>query len=188
MKLAAAVSFAFIFTSMGVSAQSFGVASTGSLNGPKHTIVLQSAPAAGPACPVSLRAQHLSDGGMVKVRDGHPDHPAGIGQWLHLTLANPASRRIAKARVIVYGFTNRARVTEAGAGGQGSADAIRTFTVAMVAQSDKAVAGDLWAPGMTAVQTVELESVTYADGETASFSGNQACRVAPDPLMLIAGR
>jgi hypothetical protein len=187
MKLAAVVSFAFIFTSMSAAAQSFGVASMGSVNGPNQTIVLHSAPA-GPACPVSLRAQHLPDGGMVKVRDGHPDHPAGIGQWLHLTLANPASRRIAKARVIVHGYTNKARVTEAGAGEQGSADAIRTFTVALAAISDKAVAGDLWAPGMTAVQTVDLDSVTYADGETASFSGNEACRVTPDPLMLVAGR
>ncbi|MGA7342181.1 MAG: hypothetical protein WBE72_04750 [Terracidiphilus sp.] len=188
MKLAAVVSFAFLFSSMGASAQSFGKGSMGPLNAPNQTIVLESAPAAGPACPVSLRAQHLSDGSMVEVRDGHPNHPAGIGQWLHLTLANPGPRRMVKARVIVRGYTNRARVTEAGAGGHGSAEAIRTFTVALTAQSDKAVGGDLWAPGMTAVQTVELDSVTYGDGGTASFSGNESCRVAPDPLMLIAGR
>lgn len=188
MKPATAVLFVLFFASIGAIAQSFGVASTVTLNGPSQSTALQSSPPAGLACPVSLRAQHLADGSTIKVRDGHPDHPAGVGQWLHLTLANPDSRGIVKARVTVRGYSNRAHVTEAWISGQGSADAIRTFTVALAAQSDGAVAGDLWAPGMTAVQTVELGSVTYADGETLNFSGNGTCRVAPDPFMLVAGR
>jgi hypothetical protein len=188
MKLAAAVSFALFFISIGAAAQSFGVASTGTLNGPNHTIVLQSEATAVPACPVSLRAQHLADGSTIKVRDGHPDHPAGIGQWLHLTLANPDSRRMVRARVTVRGYTNRARVTEAGAGGQGSADAIRTFTVALTAQSDKDSAADLWVPGMTAVERIDVRSLTYASGDTWQLSGRESCSVTPDPLMLVAGR
>jgi hypothetical protein len=40
---------------------------------------------------------------------------------------------------------------------------------------------------MTAVLSIDLNSVTYADGSTGSFTGHDACRVVPDKLMLIAG-
>jgi hypothetical protein len=33
-----------------------------------------------------------------------------------------------------------------------------------------------------------LESLTYKDGSTWTVAGRQACRVAPDPMMLVADR
>jgi hypothetical protein len=35
---------------------------------------------------------------------------------------------------------------------------------------------------------VKLESITFADGSTRDVSGKGYCRVAPDPVMLVADR
>jgi hypothetical protein len=137
-----------------------------------------------PGCPVSLHAQHLADGMMVRTGSTHPQ---GLGQWLHLALAGYRSSQAVKATVTVHGFSGKARITEA-AGGDGSSDAKRTMTMPLSAESGQSVAGDLWVPGMTAVQTIDLDSVAYADGSVWNFTGQESCRVVPDPLMLIAGR
>jgi hypothetical protein len=41
---------------------------------------------------------------------------------------------------------------------------------------------------MTAVLSIVVNSVTYDDGSTRSFSAQDNCRVTPDPLMLVSGR
>ena len=171
MKLSATVGFAILIGPIALAAQ----------NGAQPTVLTFSPPVAG--CPVSLRAQHKADGGMVQVSNGHP---RGTGQWLHLVLGDTGSNSIVKATVTVHGYSNKARITQAGT--EDGADAARTATVTLSALQDHTVAGDVWAPGMTAVTQIDLDAVTYADGSMASFTGRQACRVAPDPFMLVAVR
>lgn len=146
-------------------------------------------PSAG-SCPVSMRAQHLSDGTLFKTRDSHP---SGIGQWLHLSLASRAlasrdSRQIASATLRVHGFSPKGRVTQTGPGGEQAFDAMRTLTVAFAAAADRSATADFRVPGMTAVGRIDLESLEYSDGSTWKISGASSCRVAPDPEMLIASR
>lgn len=135
-------------------------------------------------CPVSLRAQHLADGAMVRVRGGHP---AGVGQWLHLMLADRGSSQIVSATVTIHGMSGKTGITLAATGGN-SSDAEHTMTVELSAAEPGWVAANAWVSGMTAVQRIDLDSVVYSDGTVSSFAGRQACRVTPDPLMLIAGR
>jgi hypothetical protein len=137
-----------------------------------------------PICPAVLKAEHLADGSMIRAgtRADH-SHPSGIGQWLHITLA---AQTASTATIAVHGFSNRARMTEAG--GAGGADAIRTVTVSFAPSPDGQAAGDVWAPGLTAVQSIELISVTYKDGSAWNPVNGQTCRVAADPLMLVSGR
>ncbi len=132
-------------------------------------------------CPVSLRAQHKADGSMVKTGGAHPK---GLGQWLHLTLADPQGKKVAGAQITVHGFSDKARMTQTSGGGS---DASRTMTVPFTASGQTAEA-DLWIPEMTAVETIDLHSVTFDDGAVWSFGRNAGCRITPDPLMLIAGR
>ncbi len=140
-------------------------------------------------CPVSLRAQHGANGNMLNV---DKSRPKGLAQLLHLTLTNPDSRQIVQASVRISGLSGRGRIAQAASAqynsDQGSSDKIETLTVRFSPGQDKAVSGDLWVPGMTAVLSIDLNSVTYADGSTRTFSGRDLCRVTPDPLMLIAGR
>jgi hypothetical protein len=139
----------------------------------------------GASCPVSLRARHKADGTMVQTgAQTHEAHPKGLGQWLHLTLANPQGKKVITAWITVQGFSNRARVTQTS--GNGS-DASQTLSVRFTAV-DQAAETDVWVPDMTAVQTIDLNSVTFGDGSVWSFAGNAGCRITPDPLMLIAGR
>jgi hypothetical protein len=175
--------------------QSFGVIAqavqgSGPGSGPSSVVVL-TAPAQTSGCPVSRRAKHLADGSMVRASRG--THPQGVGQWLHLTAANPqvkqlagAAKQVSRALITVRGFADVPRMTEAAAGGETRADAQRTMTISFSGAAGQANAADVWVPGMTAVTSIDLKRVTYADGSVWSFAGSGSCRITPDPLMLVA--
>jgi hypothetical protein len=162
------------------SQESFGVACIGKLNAPCPV------PPDLNRCPVFMRAQHLSDGSLVKT--GKPAHPPGIGQRLHLTLTNPDSKQIASARVTVHGVTPKGRVMQAMPAQGGSSDATQSLSVTFSPEPDQSATADLWVPGMTAVESIALESMMYSDGTTWKVADGMACRVRPDPLMLISVR
>jgi hypothetical protein len=135
------------------------------------------------ACPVGLRAQHISDGTMVNTRDGKKQETA---QRLHLSFSK-ASHPIARATMNVSGWTMVGRTALATAtlakhGAGESPVAVRTVTVQVTDG-----AADVWVPGLTGVSSIELVSLEYADGSTWTPSGADSCRFTPDPLMLIAG-
>jgi hypothetical protein len=175
-------------TGQGVSPSqsSFGVAG---MEGMQTTGTSATGTAGQPApvssCPVSMRAQHLSDGNLVRTRD---THPSGVGQRLHLSLVSRDSKQIARATLRVRGYSARARVTQTGPGGDQAFDAMRTLTVALTAAADRSASADFRVPGMTAVGRIDLESLEYSDGSTWKNGGASSCRIAPDPEMLIMSR
>jgi len=138
-----------------------------------------------PACPVSMRAQHVSDGSMVKTQAGHR---SGVGQWLHLTVVSEESKQVAKATLTVRGFSAQGHVTDAGNAKSAQFNAVRTLTAAFVADEDHSATADFWVPGMTAVQRIDLRSLEYVDGSTWKTGNDASCHVDPDPLMLITSR
>jgi hypothetical protein len=190
MKLACAMVFSIAVAAVAASAQSagrsFGVVVTESQNAggqnDVHTIVV--APMYS-GCPVSMRAEHLSDGEMVKTRDAKPQ---GIGQSLHLTFIAPDSRRIASATLTIEGVKPKGRVMQASAMSSGSPDATATITVGFTPGPERRDLADIRVPGMTAVQSIEVNSVGYSDGSTWKLAGSLHCRVAPDGLMLVSNR
>jgi hypothetical protein len=62
---------------------------------------------------------------------------------------------------------------------------VQTLTVSFTPNGDHTVKADVWAPGLTAVVSVELLSVKYTDGSTWTPVQGHACRVTPDHMMLI---
>jgi hypothetical protein len=187
MRLIPAAGLTFLFGSIALSGlnaqQSYGVMRMG-----LQTQATSSAQATG--CPVALRAQHLADGSIVKTRDSalHNGHPAGIGQWMHLTLANSQEKRATAAVITVHGMSGRGHLTGAQAAGGMASDIARDLSVQFKATSENEVTADVWVPGMTAVQQIDVRSLAYANGETWQISGSGACHVTPDPLMLVDGR
>ncbi len=177
---------ALSFGSIALAAQgiSFSATSVTSPGAAPAQLTAQAPPSRIFACPVFMRAQHLADGSMVRTGNAHPK---GMGQWLHLSLSDNPSQAITAATVTIHGYSNKGRITQA-AGRNGAFDAAQTMTVPLSATSPQLAVGDVWAPGMTAVATIDLDAVTYADGSTSSFTGQPACRIAPDPLMLITSR
>lgn len=139
---------------------------------------------AGMGCPVSLRAQH---GPSASLQQADQSRPKGLGQLLRLTLVDPNSRLIVRARVQVHGLSGKARATQTLAD-SAVPDAVRSLEVRFTAGEGKAAVADVWVPAMSAVLRIDLNSVTYADGTTRTFSASDNCRVAPDSLMLVSSR
>jgi hypothetical protein len=168
-------------------------------------------------CPVSMRALQGTGHGLVAVRDDHKVPPTecpldrvgtsancpSSSQRIHLILVNPATKRYASARVFVRGLTPEGRIehadffvnglSESSATHQvtkvSSSEISKTLEVRFAPEDEKSMSADLVLPGFSSVTFVQLKSVTYQDGSSWKVDGQaeQACRVAPDPLMLIAG-
>jgi hypothetical protein len=187
VKLAGLVGWLFLIAPVGLAAQvSYGVAGAGrmttALIGPNgqtttdaHAFPLLN------LCPISIQASHLSDGNVVKTGT---DHPKGVGQRLHLNLHSPDQRTIASATLNLHGWTARGRKAQVGSSDD-AALGMRTLTVPFTPSADRTVSADVWAPGLTAVVSVELLSVNYTDGSMWTPVQGHACRVAPDHMMLI---
>jgi len=137
------------------------------------------------SCPVMMRAQHLADGSMVKTRDAHPP---GVGQWLHLSFASTDSKEIDQARITVHGFSGQPRMAQAQTSRNDSTDATKTLTLAWGPRPGNVVSRDVWLPGLAAVESIDLTYVNYSDGSEWRAGSGAACRIAPDPLMLITSR
>lgn len=145
------------------------------------------------ACPISMRALQGSGTGLVATRNAPP--ATGFSQSVHLVLANPQSKQIVHAKVKVYGLTGKTRVEQTSADltlrldpNSGPAATFRTLNVPFNRESDKEAAADLVLHGFTSVTSIHLMNVTYSDGSTWAVSTSEECRVAPDPLMLVADR
>lgn len=192
MKLAYFVGLGLVLAPLGVKAQSGapvrqsnGVAGVVQMENGGQTRTLPVALPPG-ACPVSLQARHLADGTMVKTGASHPREQ---GQRLQLTLTSPDTRTLASATFNVLGWTAQGHLEQTRAHGAQSADgaqAVRTVQTPLAAGAGRNASADLWAPGLTAVESVELVAVAYTDGSTWTPAAGKSCRVTPDPLMLIA--
>lgn len=136
-------------------------------------------------CPVSLRAGHLADGSFVKTDAAHPK---GIGQWLSLSFANTDAKRIVSATLVVHGLTPQAHVSQALSADGPTPHSVRTFHVSFSPGPNQSSLANLWVPGMSAVERIDLLNVDYNDGSTWTVADGQSCRVAPEMKMLITSR
>jgi hypothetical protein len=187
MKLSIVLAIALLSGSFPLVAQqsnvSGGQSSLGLLTttGPnKSTLQVYQLPATTPNCPAMFTARHLSDGSMVRTGGTHPKGP---GQSLHVTL-NVSQGAI--ATLAVRGFSNKGRMTETSLGS--APDAVRTVTTYLAATPNGQAGGNVWAPDLTAVASIDLVSLKYDDGTSWSAPSGKTCHVTPDPMMLITAR
>jgi hypothetical protein len=134
------------------------------------------------SCPVDLRAQHLAYAAPLKAGEAAP---RGQGQKLHLTLGSAAARQIVRATITLHGLRPTGHVRRAAPGQSPSSDAVQTLTVPFSKGADGIATADVWAPGFTAIETIDLKSVVYTDGSTWSLADGATCRIVPDPFMLV---
>ena len=191
MKTTALISFVLLLSPLSLAAQTtgYGVAGMEGLSTSQASVPTSASQVVASGmpmgCPVSLRARQGNSGGMVQA---NRNRPKGVAQLLHLTLIdpNPNAERIVSARLRVSGLSGNARATQT-LSAAGKADSFQTLEARFSSGTEKQVTGDLWVPAMTAVLSIDLDTVIYADGSKRNFSRRDACRVVPDPLMLIAG-
>ncbi len=134
-------------------------------------------------CPVLFNAKQGWDGGLVAA--GAQQTPKqGFSQRIRLS---QTGGDVIAARVTVHGLTPKTRVVPAQFGAPGPGQISRTMNVSFSGDSAGESAADLLMRGYSAVFSIDVESITYADGSTWR-SGAGVCRVIPDPVMLISAR
>jgi len=191
MRLVTALGFALLAGSVPLAAQQSSAAGTAAPPaaqqsygvvgqfGPATSAQKQYRPEYVPNCPVVLNVSHLADGSMIRANRAHP---GGIGQWLHIVVMTPT---VSTATLLVRGYSDKGRITQTS--GNGGPDAERTVTVTFAGKPNGQAIGNVWAPGLTAVDSIYLVSLTYVGGTNWSSPNQSACQVTPDPLMLISG-
>ena len=110
-------------------------------------------------------------------------------QHIHLILTGHAKdKQITSAVVTARGLSARTHMQNANLAGEGPSDIRRTLNVTFTPDQDGTVSADIDLPAFTAVKSLQLESITYADGSSWTPEKFNACTVQPDSFMLIAAQ
>jgi hypothetical protein len=153
---------------------------------------------AGTECPVGMKATHSASlpasmnaggsSGQGPAINGHkfvtqPPVPA-INQQIHLIMTNLLPRDIVSAQFTSHGFSNKRRTVYAGEAQ--APDISSTKDVVVDVKGNGRASSDLSLGHFTAVSSIDLNSITYADGSTWRSPSPGACSVVPDGIMLVA--
>ncbi|MFZ0746620.1 MAG: hypothetical protein WAM85_19590 [Terracidiphilus sp.] len=139
----------------------------------------------GSACPVGMYARHES-GLHARVQVNGKATADTPGLPFVLTLTDPRPGQITKATVTIHGVSGKWQFIPTNTARDGSADVTKTINLVFAGgDEEKSASAALIAPGFTSVNSIVLDSVTYANGSTWKFSSTNACQVAPDPFVLI---
>lgn len=154
---------------------------------PGETLVLRSYVEG--ACPIAMHAKQGMWNHTIRVKNGEKEsvHPRP-GQRISLNLKDDRHASIVAATVRVRGLNGKNRMMLTPAGEQQDWNAVTTLKVKFAQQDDGSALADLRVAGFTAVNSVQLIDVSYSDGSTWRSPKSNACRVQPDPLMLITER
>lgn len=138
-------------------------------------------------CPAAFTARQGGNGNLISVKPGEKsDQEKGVSQRIHLSVAGLKNASVVEAQVTVHGLAPRARVVAVRSGGDPE-QISRTLSVGFSNDSAGGSAADLLLGGYSAVFSIDVDSITYADGSTWR-SGKGTCRVVPDPMMPIDAR
>jgi hypothetical protein len=152
---------------------------------PGKTVTIYLASSAG--CPIGMHAsQSLWDRGTIRVHDGNRQRALEqFGQRIALALEDPHPARIVAATVRVRGLNGKNRAIPTPADTTQEWNAVKTLKVNFTEDQNGTVSADLWLGGFTSVGSIQLLKVFYADGYVWTIFQSSACRVQPDPIMLI---
>ena len=105
---------------------------------------------------------------------------------LHLDVSNPSSRDIVAAQFTVHGFSRKLRVIDP-SDPSNAPDLWKTVDVALDVQGKGHASSELSLTHFTAIITsIDLDSVTYADGTQWQAPSPGACSTIPDMVMRIS--
>ncbi len=155
----------------------------------------------GGGCPLVLDARHISSTSMLQagatassppgpaingaVLSQHAARPTGLYQQVELTLNNPSLREIVSVQVTVHGMSSRWRAIPT-ANSPATPDLAKTIDIVIDLKGNGHVAKDLTLSRFTAVTSIDLDSIAYADGSRWQASASGACSVTPNALMLVS--
>jgi hypothetical protein len=132
-------------------------------------------------CPVGFFASRQATGQIMSAGDAKQ---AGPAQGLHLMLNHLAAPAIESIEITVYGYgiSSKARALPAH---EPSPDVSKTFELRRSAGSNSLSDADVWVHNVGSLSSVELISITYADGTTWHATENLKCRAIPSNFLLV---
>lgn len=136
------------------------------------------------ACPIGMHARQGVWDHTITVHRGGEQFKGPFGQRIVLTLTDAHPAKIVAATVRVHGFNGENRMMQTSSA---EGNATKTLRTGFTELGNDTFSADLYISGFTAVTSVKLQDVTYSDGSTWHSNQANPCRVAPDPLMLVAG-
>jgi hypothetical protein len=147
------------------------------------------------SCPVGMQARHgagipvgMIVGPSIDGSPIAPNSPAfthARAQRIHLTMTNLLSREIVSAQFVVHGYSNKGRAMNL-ANSSPEPDLAKTVDVVLDVKGKGEASSDLSLSRFTAVTSIDVNSITYADGNTWHTPSPEACGVTPDLIMLVA--
>jgi hypothetical protein len=135
-------------------------------------------------CPISMDAKQGLWDHTIQIRNGQKEPYNGFGQRISLTLVDIHTEPIIAAKVKVLGLSGHNRMLNTRQDSQ--PDASRIIKLTSFSEVKGGVMAELYVPGFTSVTSIQLLEIIYANGSTWSSPHSSVCRVAPDPLMLVA--
>lgn len=141
------------------------------------------------SCPIGLQVSHGSF--FLQKKTGYGPgplpgdgvSPASAVQRIHLTMTNPSLREVVKVELTVHGYSDKWRAIPLASS---APDLVRRLTVVLDIKGNGHASSDLSLSSFTAVTSVDVDRLTYADGSVWHATARGACSVAPNPLMLVS--
>lgn len=138
-------------------------------------------------CPIGLEVNHgwlyAQKRAGLGLGPKDPMPLADAVQRINLTMTNPSSREIVKVQLTVHGFSDKGRLFTLGSA---VPDLTRKITFERDIQGNGHATHDLALKDFTAVSSVDLDSLTYADGSTWNATIGGFCSVSPNSLMRVS--
>jgi hypothetical protein len=141
------------------------------------------------SCPIGMEARHgvglpvgLYAGPSI---EKSPKDSPGFTQRIQLTMTNLLAHEIVSVQFVVHGYSNKARAMNL-ANSSPEPDLAKTVDVVLDVKGKSEASSDLLLSRFTAVTSIDLKSVTYADGNTWNTPSAEACSISPDSIMLVA--
>ena len=153
-------------------------------------IVLTMRRSPAPNCPLGMHASHgkglpVGINAAPDITDPRDHAAPAMVQTIHLTMTNPLSRRIVGAEVVIHGYSARWRAMNLATSSQ-EPDLAKNVYVVLNMRGKGEVSRDLSLRRFAAITSVDLTSITYADGNAWHAPYSEACSVSPDMVMLVA--
>ncbi|MDT7817275.1 MAG: hypothetical protein QOH35_3638 [Acidobacteriaceae bacterium] len=137
----------------------------------------------GAGLPVGMKAGPAIDGRALSSKV----EPSVQNQGINLTMSNLSLQDIVSVEITAHGFSNKGRYVPLSDTPQ-TPDLAKTVDVAVDVKGNSQASRDLSLSRFTAVTSVDVNSIKYANGSEWHAPSAGACSVTPDLIMLVASR
>ena len=130
-------------------------------------------------CPVALHADHVPGGAIARAEDSR----RASHEPLRISFRPTDAHGVVQAELVLHGMSG-SRVVPAGSQAQGSST--ESFSVSPTPAASHYFDTVVYPHKLTAVEYLEVKSMTFADGTVWHASPSSTCRVAPDGFTPVA--